>query len=154
MHVIEPIPPTSGRYAVEEYNAGENETRFAVTNERWEVVANEIPTRRAALRVMRTLQGLPTCHDDLVDEGAYIHTRHPEQCGDNGDGESGPMPWYEPAWDEYNGDSHTLYFCGGVLVHVEEIDWDEVRFWERSDEDFARFEANEKCTFDQEDMGS
>lgn len=55
-------------------------------------------------------------HDFLTDQGAYVHTHYDEEWEDNGDGESGPMVTYSPAYDEYAGE--TCYFIaqGGQLV--------------------------------------
>lgn len=54
-------------------------------------------------------------HDHLLLLG-YRRTRHPAECGDDGDGETGPMPWGHPAYDEYEGpDEFVLATETGVL---------------------------------------
>ena len=49
-------------------------------------------------------------HRMLTDEGCYVHTHYAESYEDIGNGESGPKLSGGPAYDEYAGDSHILYF--------------------------------------------
>lgn len=85
---------------------------------------------RVARRALRRAQGLPECHDDLTDQGCFVHTHYDECTSDEGDVESGPMVQYSPAYDIYEGDSHRLIFVNGCLEHREAINWDEERFFE------------------------
>lgn len=63
-------------------------------------------------------------HRFLTDQGAFIHTHHPEDFEDTGDGESGPHLSGHPAYDEYAGESHTIFVDStGLIQHSELIDW-------------------------------
>ena len=100
----------------------------ACTNGSWYVcdthhrIVASLPSHFAALRHVRTLQGLPTCHDFLVDEGAYIWTHFDEDVEDRGGPESGPMVDVTSAYDQYAGETDIIFFESGKLVHREPRD--------------------------------
>ncbi len=48
-------------------------------------------------------------HEHLLALG-YAWQQHPAEYGDDGDGESGPMPWGHPAWDEYEGPLDRVFY--------------------------------------------
>lgn len=54
------------------------------------------------------MKNLHPAHEFLIELG-YSHSRIPEECYDSGDGESGPMISYQPAYDEYELDNETVY---------------------------------------------
>jgi hypothetical protein len=68
-------------------------------------------------------------HRMLTDQGAFVHEHNPETFEDVGDAENGPQLVGGPAFDCYEGDSHSLIIDHtGLIVFEQEIDWDEVRF--------------------------
>lgn len=86
-----------------------------------------------------------TLHRLLTDQGACIHTHHPESFEDTGDAESGPCLEGGPAYDEYTSDSHYMIVDQtGLFVHSQVIDWDMERFVdEMTGSGVDEFEARE-----------
>lgn len=57
-------------------------------------------------------------HAELTAQG-YTYIHHEAECIDDGDGESGPMPRFTPAYDEYVGATEYVYVCDDGLTHRE-----------------------------------
>lgn len=61
----------------------------------------------------------PDIHAHMIALG-YNHTHHDCEAGDNGGCESGPMPWFEPAYDEYwTHDDLLIFDENGNFLHYE-----------------------------------
>lgn len=71
-----------------------------------------------------------TAHELLTDEGACTHF-HVEADFDDGDVENGPGTWGHDECDVYESDSHVIVLRRGLLLDVELIDWDHVRWCEQ-----------------------
>ncbi len=56
-------------------------------------------------------------HQHLLALG-YEHERMPAQAGDDGDAETGPMPWHSPSCDQYTFADEVVWLdANGIAVH-------------------------------------
>ncbi len=69
-------------------------------------------------------------HKLLTDQGVCTH-EHTEDDFDDGDPENGPGSGGHEAFDVYSCDSHDIIVQRGLIVDMQIIDWDEMRFFER-----------------------